>query len=302
MTVFKYIEDKDVFQKFYSKMLAKRLINFSSASDDAEANMISKLKDACGFEYTTKLQRMFQDMALCKDLNDSYKEKMTATHDSKDGSTSPLPSSDPSDAVTDAAFVYSGLPCPRAWYSRMASPLASVGNEDSRRVPQDVRALHGLLHEQAHGSQAHLALAIPAKRVRTPPLPCSSSPTDDVARRLRTLYTAMKNIFGTSTYQACVLLQFNTGGDSLSYADLELGTGMSGEYLRPILQLLTKQRVIDLKDDMYELNLGQSLPTFLPRRPRLTMLFVPQASSRRRSGYRSTLPSDLSPRRRQRMS
>lgn len=84
MTVFKYIEDKDVFQKFYSKMLAKRLISFSSASDDAEGNMISKLKDACGFEYTSKLQRMFQDMALCKDLNDQFKEKMTATHDAKD--------------------------------------------------------------------------------------------------------------------------------------------------------------------------------------------------------------------------
>ena len=44
MIVFKYIEDKDVFQKFYSKMLAKRLVNQTSASDDAEANMISKLK------------------------------------------------------------------------------------------------------------------------------------------------------------------------------------------------------------------------------------------------------------------
>ena len=84
MNVFKYLDDKDVFQKFYSKMLAKRLINFSSASDDAEANMISKLKDACGFEYTARLHRMFQDMALCKDLNDAYKDKMTATHDAKD--------------------------------------------------------------------------------------------------------------------------------------------------------------------------------------------------------------------------
>ena len=59
MTIFKYIEDKDVFQKFYSKMLAKRLIHFASASDEAEGNMISKLKDACGFEYTNKLTRMF---------------------------------------------------------------------------------------------------------------------------------------------------------------------------------------------------------------------------------------------------
>ena len=60
MTIFKYIEDKDVFQKFYSKMLAKRLVNGTSASGDAETSMISKLKDASGFEYTNKLQRMFQ--------------------------------------------------------------------------------------------------------------------------------------------------------------------------------------------------------------------------------------------------
>ena len=44
MVVFKYIDDKDVFQKFYSKMLAKRLVHHNSASDDAEASMISKLK------------------------------------------------------------------------------------------------------------------------------------------------------------------------------------------------------------------------------------------------------------------
>lgn len=44
MVVFKYIEDKDVFQKFYSKMLGKRLVQHMSASDDAEASMISKLK------------------------------------------------------------------------------------------------------------------------------------------------------------------------------------------------------------------------------------------------------------------
>lgn len=40
MVVFKYIEDKDVFQKFYSKMLAKRLVQHMSASDDAEVNIL----------------------------------------------------------------------------------------------------------------------------------------------------------------------------------------------------------------------------------------------------------------------
>merc|ERR1711994_578658 len=77
MVVFKYIEDKDVFQKFYSKMLAKRLVQHMSASDDAEASMISKLKQACGFEYTSKLQRMFQDIGVSKDLNENFKRHLS---------------------------------------------------------------------------------------------------------------------------------------------------------------------------------------------------------------------------------
>ena len=59
MILFKYLEDKDVFQTFYSTKLSKRLIHGVSASDESEASMISKLKEACGFEYTNKLQRMF---------------------------------------------------------------------------------------------------------------------------------------------------------------------------------------------------------------------------------------------------
>lgn len=58
MVVFKYIEDKDVFQTFYSKMLAKRLIHSTSASEDLEGVMIGKLKSTCGYEYTSKLQRI----------------------------------------------------------------------------------------------------------------------------------------------------------------------------------------------------------------------------------------------------
>ncbi|KAJ3018966.1 Cullin-2 [Thoreauomyces humboldtii] len=72
IVLFKYIDDKDVFQKFYSRMLAKRLIHGTSLSDDAEMSMISRLKTACGIEYTTKLQRMFTDTALSGDLNASF--------------------------------------------------------------------------------------------------------------------------------------------------------------------------------------------------------------------------------------
>merc|ERR1712038_479890 len=84
MVVFKYIEDKDVFQKFYSKMLAKRLVQHMSASDDAEASMISKLKQACGFEYTNKLQRMFQDQGVSKDLNDQFRKHLQNSNEPLD--------------------------------------------------------------------------------------------------------------------------------------------------------------------------------------------------------------------------
>ena len=84
MIVFKYIEDKDVFQKFYSKMLGKRLVQHMSASDDAEASMISKLKQSCGFEYTSKLQRMFQDIGVSKDLNEQFRQHMLSSKDALD--------------------------------------------------------------------------------------------------------------------------------------------------------------------------------------------------------------------------
>ncbi|XP_048579540.1 cullin-2 [Nematostella vectensis] len=72
--VFKYIDDKDIFQKFYSKMLAKRLIHNLSISMDAEEAMISRLKHACGYEYTNRLHRMFTDMSISSDLNSSFSD------------------------------------------------------------------------------------------------------------------------------------------------------------------------------------------------------------------------------------
>ena len=56
--VFKYLVDKYVFRIFYATKLYKRLIHCESVSEEAEINMIWKLKEACRFEYTPKLQRI----------------------------------------------------------------------------------------------------------------------------------------------------------------------------------------------------------------------------------------------------
>ncbi|KAF4533341.1 hypothetical protein B566_EDAN002738 [Ephemera danica] len=74
ITIFKYIDDKDVFQKFYSRMLAKRLIHQQSQSMDAEEAMINRLKQACGYEFTNKLHRMFTDISVSGDLNNQFND------------------------------------------------------------------------------------------------------------------------------------------------------------------------------------------------------------------------------------
>jgi cullin 2 len=50
-------------------MLARRLINQQSTSIDAEEFMVTKLKQTCGYEFTGKLARMFQDIKVSDDLN-----------------------------------------------------------------------------------------------------------------------------------------------------------------------------------------------------------------------------------------
>jgi len=45
---FRFIHGKDVFEAFYKKDLAKRLLVGKSASVDSEKSMLSKLKAECG--------------------------------------------------------------------------------------------------------------------------------------------------------------------------------------------------------------------------------------------------------------
>eukprot|EP01094_Clydonella_sp_ATCC50884_P025618 TRINITY_DN67_c0_g1_i1.p1 TRINITY_DN67_c0_g1~~TRINITY_DN67_c0_g1_i1.p1 ORF type:complete len:772 (+),score=411.37 TRINITY_DN67_c0_g1_i1:117-2432(+) len=78
ITIFQYVDAKDVFMKYYSYFLAKRLIDGKSESDDAERVMIEKLKDACGFQYIGKLQRMFNDMNISRDLKTAFDESQFA--------------------------------------------------------------------------------------------------------------------------------------------------------------------------------------------------------------------------------
>lgn len=73
LILFRFIDGKDVFEAFYKKDLAKRLLYDKSASLDLEKSMISKLKAECGSQFTSKLEAMFRDVDSSKDLMQSFR-------------------------------------------------------------------------------------------------------------------------------------------------------------------------------------------------------------------------------------
>lgn len=74
MVLFRFIHGKDIFEAFYKKDLAKRLLIGKSASVDAEKSMLLKLKQECGSAFTSKLEGMFKDMELSRELIPSFKQ------------------------------------------------------------------------------------------------------------------------------------------------------------------------------------------------------------------------------------
>ncbi|XP_039113870.1 cullin-3B-like [Dioscorea cayenensis subsp. rotundata] len=72
MMLFRYLQEKDVFEKYYKQHLAKRLLSGKTVSDDAERSMIVKLKTECGYQFTSKLEGMFTDMKTSQDTMQGF--------------------------------------------------------------------------------------------------------------------------------------------------------------------------------------------------------------------------------------
>lgn len=73
IVIFRYLSDKDLFENYYKNLLAKRLLNAKSISDDAEKMVITKLKKECGYQFTSKLEGMFTDMKISRDTMDEFR-------------------------------------------------------------------------------------------------------------------------------------------------------------------------------------------------------------------------------------
>ncbi|GIY78425.1 hypothetical protein CDAR_272011 [Caerostris darwini] len=73
--VLKYVQNKDVFMRYYKVHLTRRLILDSSPDSEKEENMVGWLRDVgMPADYINKLARMFQDVKVSKDLNQQIKD------------------------------------------------------------------------------------------------------------------------------------------------------------------------------------------------------------------------------------
>nr|CAG8450515.1 15685_t:CDS:10 [Entrophospora candida]CAG8455846.1 12807_t:CDS:10 [Entrophospora candida] len=223
MTVFKYVEDKDVFQKFYSKMLAKRLVNGTSASEDAESSMISKLKEACGFEYTSKLQRMFTDMGLSKDLNDQFRERHSVEQ---------------VDNQVDFSVLVLGT---ASWPLQPSTTNFSIPEEVERTFQR-----FKIFYQNKHsGRKLNWLFHLSKGELKA-----------NYLKATKTGYT-----FQVSTYQMGILLQYNKD-TSYSFEELSQSTDLSTDVLSGQLGILVKAKVLSLNQgsvgeagSRYELNM-----------------------------------------------
>eukprot|EP00551_Chaetoceros_affinis_P004249 CAMPEP_0203664768 /NCGR_PEP_ID=MMETSP0090-20130426/2117_1 /ASSEMBLY_ACC=CAM_ASM_001088 /TAXON_ID=426623 /ORGANISM="Chaetoceros affinis, Strain CCMP159" /LENGTH=803 /DNA_ID=CAMNT_0050528119 /DNA_START=41 /DNA_END=2452 /DNA_ORIENTATION=- len=89
--IFRYLSDKDVFESYYKQHLARRLLAGRSVSEEAERIMVSQLKAECGYQFTSKLEGMFNDMRISRDIREAYKTykrtnpQAQSVHNEQDG-------------------------------------------------------------------------------------------------------------------------------------------------------------------------------------------------------------------------
>ncbi|XP_062230758.1 cullin-1-like isoform X1 [Phragmites australis] len=73
-----YISDKDLFAEFYRKKLARRLLFDKSANDEHERSILTKLKQQCGGQFTSKMEGMVTDLTVARDHQTKFEEFVAA--------------------------------------------------------------------------------------------------------------------------------------------------------------------------------------------------------------------------------
>uniref|UniRef100_A0A6U4JV64 Cullin family profile domain-containing protein n=1 Tax=Phaeomonas parva TaxID=124430 RepID=A0A6U4JV64_9STRA len=208
--LFRYLQDKDVFEEFYKQYLGKRLLSGKSLSDEAEKAMVVKLKSECGYQFTSKLEGMFNDMQISRDTLEQFK-----------GSGSWQAFKQTSAIDFDCNILTQGH-----WPNQLSEPC---------RLPGPVKALcdafEGYYLQHHTGRKVYWQCNMGRADIKA-----VFRPSESVVKR---------HDLDVSTYQMCILVLFNDA-DALSFEDIRARTGIpDAELRRHLISLSTpKHRIL----------------------------------------------------------
>nr|CAG4634632.1 EOG090X01NX [Alona affinis] len=220
MVLFRFLQEKDMFEHYYKQHLCKRLLLQKFTSDDSEKNMISKLKTECGCQFTSKLEGMFKDMSISNILMDDFRNIHTTGAN--------LSGVDLSVRVLTTGFwpIPSPASCTLPVSARNAFDVFRqfyLGKHSGRQ----------LTLQPGLGSADLSAVFYGPRREedgKDKPEGASSAPASVVLPR--------RHIIQVSTFQMCILMLFNTR-DQMTYEDISNETCIPNKELNRSLQSLS---------------------------------------------------------------
>ncbi|KAL7901283.1 Cullin [Trichoderma sp. SZMC 28014] len=74
VVLIRYLQDKDLFQTYYQRHLARRLLHGKSESHDVEKQIILRMKQEMGQQFTSKFEGMFRDLVTSAELTSTYRD------------------------------------------------------------------------------------------------------------------------------------------------------------------------------------------------------------------------------------
>ncbi|XP_017022092.1 cullin-3-A isoform X1 [Drosophila kikkawai] len=224
MVLFRFLLEKDVFERYYKTHLAKRLLLNKSVSDDFEKNMISKLKTECGCQFTSKLEGMFKDMSVSNTIMDEFKNYVNNNNLSLGGVELTVRILTTGFWPTQTATPNCNIPAaPREAFEIFKSFY--LNKHSGRQLTLQPQMGTAYINAVFYGRKA-------ADSEKDKDAPSSSSSGCAVPT------TTRKHILQVSTYQMCVLLLFNNR-DVLTYDDIHQETDIPERELVRALQSLS---------------------------------------------------------------
>lgn len=226
MVLFRFLQEKDVFERYYKQHLAKRLLLNKSVSDDSEKNMISKLKTECGCQFTSKLEGMFKDMTVSNTIMEEFKDHVLTSGTNLHGV-------DLSVRVLTTGF----------WPTQSATPKCSIPTaprnafEAFRRFYLGKHSGRQLTLQPQLGSSDLNAIFYGPRKEEGEGKDGASSSTSLVSVSSQRSNGPRKHIIQVSTYQMCVLMLFNNR-DKLNYEEIQSETDIPERDLIRALQSL----------------------------------------------------------------